>query len=186
MGYLTCVESDVKQPSELLAGASRRPVTTGQCDDRRWQRQAEGRLPQAATVRVQVLLLLLLCCVVLCCCICRVYARLRWARCSGCAPGQAAAVDRGRGVHATKVRHSERKSGGRSSTTAEPGDQLGRVESRLIRLPRCCSEAGKGQTRPSLASVPSRCTEIASWASCWCNWNECLESTRHRGLPARR
>ena len=65
MGYLTCAESDVKQPSELLAGASRRPVTTGQCDDRRWQRQAEGRLPQAATVRVQVLLLLLLCCVVL-------------------------------------------------------------------------------------------------------------------------
>ena len=179
----------MKQPSELLAGASRRPVTTGQCDDRRWQRQAEGRLPQAATVRVQVLLLLLLCCVVLCCVV--VFAvfthdyvgqgavvarRARQLRLTG----------RGRGVHATKVRHSERKSGGRSSTTAEPGDQLGRVESRLIRLPRCCSEAGKGQTRPSLASVPSRCTEIASWASCWCNWNECLESTKHRGLPARR
>ena len=178
----------MKQPSELLAGASRRPVTTGQCSDL----IDDGGLSVSSKPRqcgckckCKCVLLWLLCCAVLCCAVlCCVLPCLHRHR---CAQGKAAAIDRAeqRGTrYQSKTQRKEKRRP--KQHHSRPGDQLGRVESRLVRLPRCCSEAGKGQTRPSLASVPSRCTEIASWASCWCNWNECLESTRHRGLPARR
>jgi hypothetical protein len=69
VGYLTCVESDVKQPSELLAGASRRPVTTGQCSDRRCSGglRVDCLKLQQCECKCKCKCVVLLCCVVLWC-----------------------------------------------------------------------------------------------------------------------
>jgi hypothetical protein len=140
VGYLTCVESDVKQPSELLAGASRRPVTTGQCSDRRCSGglRVDCLKLQQCECKCKCKCVVLLCCVVVCCgvlwCVvvccgvlwCVVFTVFTHDYVGEGAViarrGKAAAIDRG--VHATKVRRSERKSGGRSSTTAGRGISL--------------------------------------------------------------
>jgi hypothetical protein len=127
VGYLTCVESDVKQPSELLAGASRRPVTTGQCSDRRCSgglRVDCLKLQQCeCKCKCKCKCVVLLCCVVVWCVVFTVFTHDYVGEGAVIARrGKAAAIDRG--VHATKVRRSERKSGGRSSTTAGRGISL--------------------------------------------------------------
>jgi hypothetical protein len=130
VGYLTCVESDVKQPSELLAGASRRPVTTGQCSDRRCSGglRVDCLKLQQCECKCKCKCVVLLCCVVVCCGVlwCVVFTVFTHDYVGEGAViarrGKAAAIDRG--VHATKVRRSERKSGGRSSTTAGRGISL--------------------------------------------------------------
>jgi hypothetical protein len=130
VGYLTCVESDVKQPSELLAGASRRPVTTGQCSDRRCSGglRVDCLKLQQCECKCKCKCVVLLCCGVVCCVVvwCVVFTVFTHDYVGEGAViarrGKAAAIDRG--VHATKVRRSERKSGGRSSTTAGRGISL--------------------------------------------------------------
>jgi hypothetical protein len=130
VGYLTGVESDVKLPSELLAGASRRPVTTGQCSDRRCSGglRVDCLKLQQCECKCKCKCVVLLCCVVVCCGVlwCVVFTVFTHDYVGEGAViarrGKAAAIDRG--VHATKVRRSERKSGGRSSTTAGRGISL--------------------------------------------------------------
>jgi hypothetical protein len=125
VGYLTCVESDVKQPSELLAGASRRPVTTGQCSDRRCSGglRVDCLKLQQCECKCKCKCVVLLCCVVVWCVVFTVFTHDYVGEGAVIARrGKAAAIDRG--VHATKVRRSERKSGGRSSTTAGRGISL--------------------------------------------------------------
>jgi hypothetical protein len=113
-------------------------VTTGQCSDRRCSGGLRVDCLKKKLQQCECRCVVLLCCVVLCCgvvwcgvvwcgvvcCVYRVYTRLRWGGAVAVVArrGKAAAIDRG--VHATKVRRSERKSGGRSSTTAGRGISL--------------------------------------------------------------
>lgn len=58
VGYLTCAESDMKQPSDSLAGASRRPVTTDQWVMAR-STMADGGLSVLVQAIVRVVMLCL-------------------------------------------------------------------------------------------------------------------------------
>ena len=143
----------MKQPSELLAGASRRPVTTGQCSDL----IDDGGLSVSSKPRqcgckckCKCVLLWLLCCAVLCCAVlCCVLPCLHRHR---CAQGKAAAIDRAeqRGTrYQSKTQREEKRRP--QQHHSRPGDQLGRVCS----LEAAAKQArGRVQTRTVIGPRP--------------------------------
>lgn len=150
VGYLTCAESDMKQPSESLAGAKRRPVTTDQWPDRRWR--AEVGVGCNCARRV----------------LCSLFTQSTLGRCVDA--GEAAAInkrDTRRKLPTSKTargrtcKSSERSESAASALPWRPGWQQGRATSQggagqWQRRPRCVPHLQEWRARNNLApSAPA-------------------------------